>query len=241
MNTAYVAEDEDLAREGLLELFARAPGWTVVGHTGDGARALDECLALRPDLLLTDVRMPLLSGLDLAAELRRRRAPIEIAFVTAHDAHAAQAFRVAAVDYLLKPVNTADFHECLRRAERRLAGARDPAPGDGGGFLQAIVIRSVGRLDVVPVAEVAVIRATGNYLEVRTSARVFLHRQTLEAMAAQLDPREFVRIHRSYLVARCHVRALLRNGDAATVVLADGLRLPVSRSFQAAAQRLLRA
>lgn len=206
-----------------------------MGQAADGQRALDECLLLRPHLLLTDVRMPLVSGLELAAELRRRRAPIQVAFVTAHDRYAAQAFRVAAVDYLLKPVATSDFHECLRRAERAI---REPAPAaDGRGFLQAIVIRSVGRLDVVPVGEVIALHATGNYLEVRTPGGTFLHRQTMEAIAAELDPDAFVRIHRSHLVARRHVRSIVRDGDAVAVVLADGTRLPVSRAQQAGALR----
>lgn len=239
MTTAYVAEDEPLAREGLLALFAEAPGWTVVGHSGDGARALEECLALRPDLLLTDVRMPKVSGLELAAELRGAALPIEIAFVTAHDAHAVQAFRVAAVDYLLKPVRTADFHECLRRAVRRIADGRGPAAPDARGFLQAIVMRSAGRLDVVPVAEVVAVRATGNYLEVRTATRTFLHRQTMDGLAEALDPAEFVRVHRSHLVARRHVRAVVRTDDTAAVVLTDGERLPISRGCQAAALRRL--
>jgi two-component system LytT family response regulator len=238
----FVAEDEPLAREALLALLGRTPGWEVLGAAGDGRAALEACLRDPPDVLLTDIRMPVLGGLELAAALRAEASRTQIVFITAYDAHAVEAFRLAAVDYLLKPVADADFRRCLERLEGTVRDARTLARVDEllareRGWLTHLVVRSVGRVDVVPLAEVTLLRAEGNYVQVITRRGAFLHRETMRSLEQRLDPDAFVQVHRSVIVPVREVRSLLR--APARICLADGSEVPVSASHLARLEQLL--
>jgi two-component system LytT family response regulator len=239
--TAYVAEDEPLARESLLRMFDPFPRWRVIGSAGDGAQALHECLDAAPDLLITDIRMPRLDGLELVAGLRAEWPRLQTIFITAYDQHAVAAFRLAAVDYLLKPVTDAEFAAGLQRAETQLRRLRldDRADADSGldallrnqrARLRQLVVRSVGRTDIVPLADVIAFRATGNYVEAITAGKRFLHRQTMKALIDLLDPDVFVQTHRTAIVAVARIRAIVRRDDGWEVLLDDGSRHPLSAS-----------
>ncbi len=243
-----IAEDEDFARDALANLIAATPGWQVVARARDGVDALASCLKLAPDLLVADIRMPRLDGLELAAELRAIGLPTEIVFITAHDAHALSAFRVAALDYLLKPLADQALQDCLTRVRARLQ-SRGRIEMDGRGpldaFLQTrrasirhIAVRSPGRLEIVPLADVIAICAQGNYAELITLQRTWLHRETMVSLAARLDPQRFVPIHRSTIVAVASVRRIERDGPIVHVHLRNGLCL---RASPRGAQRLERA
>lgn len=245
--TVYVAEDEPLAREALTAMVEADPYWTLLGSAASGKVALEACLEEPPDVLLTDIRMPRLTGLELAAALRQERPEVLVVFVTAYDQHALEAFRLAAVDYLLKPISEQDLARCLgrvreaveqRRAAVRLGALRDRADGLDAllahppAFAQRIVVRSPGRIDIVPLEEVIAFRVERNYIDVITAQQTWLHRETLKSLSARIDPRRFVRISRSVLVAVPLVRRVERTTTGGgTVVLEGENAFPVARRF----------
>lgn len=240
-----------MARQALLAMFDAYPSWRVVGNADNGERAFEECLASRPDLLLTDIRMPRLNGIELVAGLRPLLPGMRVAFITAHDQHAIAAFRLAAIDYLLKPVSDAEFLACLRRVEQdvirqRRADAKDRAAPPVDALIRQqreriehLVIRSVGRIERVPLHEVVAFKATGNYIEVITTSKRYLHRQTMARLLDQLDPRAFVQTHRSAIAAIDRIRVMRRSERGGELELDSGLTLPVSGGFQEAVARII--
>jgi two-component system LytT family response regulator len=244
--SAFIAEDEPLAREALVDLVGALPGWVVVGDAADGRAALDACLARPPDVLFTDIRMPILSGLELAAAMRADRLSTQLVFITAHDAHAVEAFRLAAVDYLLKPVAGADFRRCVERLEAQARDTQVLARVDAllareRGWLTRLVVRSVGRIEVVPLSEVVLLRAEGNYVHVATRRGSFLHRETLKSLEQRLDPEAWVQVHRSAIVPLREVRCVLRGSAGVRVMLVDGAEVPVSATYLARFEAALAA
>lgn len=251
MIAVYLAEDEPLARAALAGLLRDVPGWTLIGDADNGEQALRDCLHNPPDVLFTDIQMPMLGGLELAAALRRDRPGVHVVFITAHDQHAVQAFRLAAVDYLLKPLATSDFRACIDRVEQRVRERRSLPVPDGSPSpldallaahrqpLRSLIVRSIGRMDVIPVREVIAFRATGNYVEVITAGRTLLHRQTIKSLIESLDPHAFVQTHRTTIVSIKHIRAIEKRDGSTFVALPDGLQLPVSPRHQPAVERCL--
>lgn len=227
-----IVDDEPLARDSVRALLASEARWRVVGECGSAAAleaALDEAM---PDVVFLDIRLPDLDGIGVARVLSARPARPVIIFTTAYENYAVAAFEVEAIDYLMKPFDDRRFQAALRRAERALAAAPTPA---GTSYLQRLVIRSIGRVQLVEVAQIDWLEASGNYVEVHTGKESFLHRERLRVLEAQLDPAEFLRIHRSIIVHRPAVKELrpLPGGDY-SVVLRDGEPLRLSRTYRAA-------
>ncbi len=242
--TVYLAEDEPLALEALKMMVLAQPGWRVLGTSTNGASALEECLVLRPDVLVTDIRMPMLTGLELVDCLQQENVSPQVIFATAFDQHAIQAFRLAAVDYLLKPVTVVDVANALQRVRLRCEALRAlqekslPAKRLGKlvrsmGFTERIVVRSVGRIEFVPVSALIALRAEGNYVALITADKTYLHRQPLKSLLAELDPQRFCQVHRRYVVASEQVRAQLKDGRDFRLVLSNGVEIPATESFLA--------
>jgi two-component system response regulator AlgR len=202
-----LVDDEELARLRLRALVEAndAPRARVVGEAEGTAQAL-ALLATTPcDAVLLDIRMPGPDGLQLAAELQRRPQPPAVVFVTAHDEHALQAFDVAAVDYLTKPVR----RERLAAALQRVAARRGVAAPDAAPEAPVIVVSDRGRIVRVPLAEVLYLKAELKYVTLRTA----LHSYVLDESLSDLEQRVgegFLRVHRNALVALRAVRALER-------------------------------
>jgi two-component system LytT family response regulator len=157
-------------------------------------------------------------------------------FITAHDAHAIDAFRLAAVDYLLKPVAGADFRRCVARLEAQVRDTQALARVDAliareRGWVTRLVVRSVGRIDVVPLSEVVLVRAEGNYVHVITRRGSFLHRETLKSLEQRLDPEAWVQVHRSAIVPLREVRSVLRGLAGVRVELVNGTEVAVSATY----------
>ncbi|AVP97186.1 hypothetical protein C7S18_08255 [Ahniella affigens] len=241
--SVYIAEDEPLARESLLGMFLGVPGWHVIGSADNGETALHECLLRPPDVLLTDIRMPRLNGLELVACLREEVERLNAVFITAYDQHAIAAFRLAAVDYLLKPVADSEFQACLARVKKRIAEQRalhlvqenhpqfDALLRHQRKQLRRLVVRSVGRTEIVPLSDVIAFSADGNYMEVVTATRRLLHRQTMKSLLAQLDQDAFIQVHRSVIVAKVQVRALKNTAEGMLVLTSNGTEFPVSQRY----------
>jgi DNA-binding LytR/AlgR family response regulator len=184
--------------------------------------------SLEPELLMLDLEMP---GLDGLAVAERQGLP-PVIFTTAHPGHAAQAFELDAVDYLLKPVRQERLEQALKKAERRL---RAPA----GAAVPRLVVHDAGETHLVDPLEVELFRSTDKYTELRHGGRELLMRESLDTLEERLKAVGFVRVHRSALVRKDAVVGLERKGDALLVNLKGGASVEVSRRRAAELKRLL--
>jgi DNA-binding LytR/AlgR family response regulator len=226
MTTALIAEDEPLLADALAADLRRLwPELSIAARAGDGAAAVEQALALRPDVCFLDIRMPGMDGLDAAQALAEDwpgDVPFPlIVFVTAYDQYALQAFERAAVDYLLKPVDEARLARCVERlrtalAQRgapaqalqqavdRLRGLLVDAPPPAAPRLEVIQAGAGNTVHVVPVDEVVYFEAADKYVRVVTADREHLIRTSLRELLPQLDPQQFWQVHRGTVVqARC--------------------------------------
>ena len=225
-----IVDDEAPARARLRRLLAQHPDMELVGQAQDAAEALRQVGEMAPELLLLDIQMPGASGLDLAASLPEP-APA-IVFVTAFDQYAVQAFDLAALDYLLKPVEPERLARALQRL-RDAPGSATPATPTTRPRPAQLLIADPGRTHVVRVDEILWLEAADNYVVVHTAQRSPLMRRTLAALLHDLG-HDFVRTHRSAAVALAHVTSVSprEKGDA-TVQVQGGATLPCSRNYRA--------
>ena len=236
---ALVVDDEPHARANVLALLQAEPRWQVIG-TCDSAAAVHDALAAEvPAAVFLDVRLPGDDGVALARRLQQLTPTPLVVFTTAYDGYAVSAFELQAIDYLLKPFDDQRFRTALRRVEQALASAAARTADAPDRYLQRIVIRSIGRVQLVEVEHIDWLEASGNYVEIHTASASFLHRERLRVLEDQLDPTEFVRIHRSVIVHRAAVRELrpLPGGDY-SVILRDGRPLRMSRTYRPALDAL---
>jgi DNA-binding LytR/AlgR family response regulator len=243
--TALIADDEEAPREQLRAALARLwPDLDIVAASTNGAEAWDDCLAHEPDIAFLDIRMPGLTGLEVARRLSALSKPPLIVFVTAFDDHALAAFDAGAVDYVLKPVDDERLAQTLARLRPRLAQpvpdtsalqrllASLPQPRQAPRPIQASVGREVL---LIPPEEVIYFEADQRYTRVVHQGGDALIRTPLRELLTQFDPEQFWQIHRSVLVnSRCIAKAI-RVDEGTMVITLRGReeRLPVSRQFQA--------
>lgn len=226
-----IIDDEPLARLAVKVRLARRSGFELVGEFGDGDSAYAGIVALRPDLAFVDVEMPGKTGIEVLAALPPAQRPMAI-LLTAYDGFALQAFKLAALDYLLKPVDEERLDEALDRAQQAF-----PYRGPGRAAAPVAATRSfsvrVGtRTVLVPVSEVERIEADGDYATLHANGKTWLVRERLHNLAMQLDPRQFHRVHRSTIVRLDMIAELraLTNRDA-LLRLRDGSVLRASRTY----------
>ena len=232
--SAVVADDEPLGRRGITSRLARFRRVRVVAECGDGRAAVEAVTRLVPDILFLDIRMPDLDGFEVVDALPKTNRP-RIVFVTAHDRHAVEAFRVRALDYLVKPIDDERFAETLARVVEAADRPDLPTPPAA-----AFPVRTKGRVTLVPCEDVDWIEAQGDYACLHAGGREHLLRETMSALESRLDGR-FLRIHRSAIVNTRRVRELrsLENGDF-RVTLEGGAELRLSRTHREAVERLTR-
>lgn len=208
-----IADDEPLAVERLQLLCARQPGIEVVGTAADGAAALRLAGALKPDLLLLDIAMPDLDGIGVARALAGSGAPSPaVVFVTAFDNFAVEAFELAAVDYLLKPVAPDRLALAVQRVlDRREAPADAPAPAPDA-HADEFWVPHRGAVIRIAAADLDRIDAERDYMRLHVGDRSYLLHQTITALESRLDPDLFIRVHRSTIVRRDRIVALRHDG-----------------------------
>lgn len=232
-----IVDDERIARQRLRRLLAALPGCEVVGEAQDGVEALERARELRPDLVLLDIRMPGMDGIQAARELG---SSAHVVFTTAHDEHAVSAFEAAAADYLLKPIRPERLAQAIERV-RKLRERQDPAALET--LLRSVLDKapspasparlSARRGDVIELfdpAEIGRLHAEAGYVVFSQGGREYVLDESLNALEERLSRHGFVRVHRSELVNLSLVRALHRQDDQAIAELTDGQRAPVSRS-----------
>ena len=243
-----VVDDETPARRRLRELLddcsASLP-IAVVGEAANGREALDLMQSAPPDLVLTDIHMPDMDGIELARHLLKLPRPPVVVFTTAFHEHALEAFEVNAVDYLVKPVRVQRLLSALQKVPRLrpLTAERiSHLPSNARRFL-SVTERS--RVVLVPIDEVLFLKAELKYITIRTKDREFLLEESLTRLEQEFGHR-FVRVHRNCLVARDAIRGFERrvndDGDAHWEVLLNGLdeTIPVSRRQQGIVRELPR-
>jgi two-component system LytT family response regulator len=226
---ALLADDEPLARALLREYLGAHPDVQVVAEADNGLDALRAIEQHGPDLVLLDIQMPGLSGLEV---LRLAGLTRGVIFTTAHDQHALAAFDLHAVDYLLKPFGPARFDAALERA-RRLLREGEPALQRLAAAqpLRRVLIPEGNGQRVLPLDEVDYIEAQADYVAFHHAGREHLKPQRISELEAQLDARQFVRVHRSFIVNLAQVQALERtDSDGHALRLHSGRRIPVSRA-----------
>ena len=234
---ALIADDEPLARALVREFLVGHADIEPVADAENGLEAARCIQDLAPDLVFLDVQMPKLTGLEVLQLTGLRHGVI---FTTAYDRHALAAFDLHAVDYLLKPFSQERFDEALQRA-RQLLVDRPPAVDRmlSSQPLTRVLIRDGSELRVLPLEEIDSIEAQADYVAFRHAGRDHLKAQRISELESQLDPRQFVRVHRSFIINLRQLEGIERtesNGYA--VRLRGGRRLPVSRSGH---ERLLAA
>jgi two-component system LytT family response regulator len=250
METCYaIVDDEEPGRNNLRLAMEAHPQWRLAFEADSAARAREALALHRIDLLFLDIQMPRESGLQLARELAHMLEPPLVVFVTAHSAHAIEAFEVHALDYLLKPLDDARLAQAVERAQLLLAGRQRGAYGkalrayaNGPAWLEQISVRSVGRIDQVQVADILWLEAQGNYVALHTGTGSPLHRVALSKLEAHLDPGQFLRVHRGVIVRRTQAAGLSVVGDGSYLLrLRCGAEVPVSERYAAAVREVFGA
>jgi two-component system, LytTR family, response regulator len=240
-----IVDDEALARNLLREYLSDCEDIEIVAECANGFEAVKAVTESKPDLLLLDIQMPRLDGFEVLELVGRETSVI---FVTAYDKYALRAFDVHAVDYLLKPFSPERLREALSRARRRL-DAKQPIPAAQliaaarapGAYLERIAIRDGANVHVIPVSKIDYAEAQDDYVSFRAEGKSLLKQQTLSEVETVLDPAQFVRIHRSYILNIDRLAKLeLYAKDSHAAILRDGTRLPVSRSGYARLNAVLK-
>jgi two-component system, LytTR family, response regulator len=234
-----IVDDEPLAREGMVLLLREESSISAVAQARNGDEAVRMIRANRPDLVLLDVQMPEMDGFGVLREIGAEHMP-PVIFVTAHDKYAIQAFEVNAIDYLLKPVTRERCSQALARVRERMGEGPDnrhvlsllqtlAAPPQ---YLARVALRAAGKISFVGVEDIQYIQAAENYVQLNLgNARHLLH-VPIATLEASLDPKDFLRIHRSIIVNVKHVKELETGPHGEyIVVLQGGARLQSSRSY----------
>ena len=218
-----IADDEPHARERLRLLLTQLGGIDIVAEVGDGRSALEACATHDPALVLLDIAMPGIDGLEVARHLSAFEPRPAVVFCTAYDAHALKAFEAAAVDYLVKPVRPERLQAAVERARTFTAGRASNGDGHGDKRRSHLCARLRGSLRLIPIEEIRYLQADEKYVVVHHARGEDLVEESLKSLEDEFGDR-FVRIHRNCLVARHelvelrrdldgHVHAVLRHGD----------------------------
>jgi two-component system, LytTR family, response regulator len=248
---AIIVDDEELARSRLKYLLQAEPDIEVAAECQDGPKAVEAVLARKPDLLFLDVQMPEMDGFEVLKSIGEERRPTVI-FVTAYDEYALRAFDTYALDYLLKPFNRARFRRALQRArlqiaretrdqvDHRLAALLKEVRAESK-YLERLVIRSAGRVTFLRADDVEWFEGCANYARLHVGKESHMMREKISTLDAKLDPKKFVRIHRSSIARIDQIKELRSTGDGdQVVVLQDGVRLKLSRGYRERFRQALR-
>jgi len=238
--TVYIVDDESPARHRIKELLGDCNAQLaleVVGEASNGREALDQLASRRADVVLVDIRMPQMDGLELAQHLNKLERPPVIIFTTAFDNYAIQAFELHAIDYLLKPIRLGRLFEALTRARTAVPVKSEVLQELIPEARKNLSIQERGKILLIPIEKVLYLRAELKYITVRTVEREYLVEEPLGALEKEFSVR-FVRIHRNCLVAKEEIESFEKAGEEGAdlhwTVKLRGLdeRLPISRRQQ---------
>ena len=234
---ALLVDDEELARLLLREYLASQPDVEIIGECANGFDAVKAIQDLQPDVVFLDVQMPKLDGFEVLELINTSAA---IVFVTAYDQYATKAFDAAAVDYLLKPFDETRFQTALGRVRRRLAEHTN-LPIDAnllksasrvpGHFAERIVVKDGTRVHIIPTKQMDFVEAQEDYVAIHSGGKTYLKQQTISSLEESLNPAEYVRVHRSYIVSLDRVSKIEPySRDSRIAILKTGQQVPISRA-----------
>jgi two-component system LytT family response regulator len=245
---ALIVDDEPLARQRIRQLARDEPVLELVDECESAVEALTEIQRHAPDLLFLDVQMPEMSGFELLQKLPRERLPLVI-FTTAYDQHAVRAFEARALDYLLKPFEPDRFKAAIARAQEHLANQHASAAARGlldllaasqnssstpssRSYLTRLTVKTDDKVVVIKTTDIDSIESAGNYVAVNVGKESHILRETLNALEAQLDPENFLRVSRSAIINLDRVRELqpMFKGEH-IIVLQNGKRILMTRGL----------
>ncbi len=244
---AVIVDDEELARRVLREYLSSSEDIEIVAECSNGFDAVKAIGEKQPDLVFLDVQMPKLNGFEVLELIGRE---VAVIFVTAYDTYAMKAFDAHAIDYLLKPFSQDRFDVALERARRRIRTTPSPdapepaalstAARPAQEYVSRVVVKDGAKVTIIPVDKLDYVEAQDDYVELHSQKRSYLKQQTISSLEAMLDPKQFVRIHRSAIV---NVERIAKiepyTKDSRLAILNDGAQLPVSRSGYARLTALL--
>lgn len=238
-----IADDELLARKFIRRMLKQDPEVEIVAECSNGVEAVATIRKEKPDLVFLDVQMPEMDGFAVLDALRRDHLP-EIVFTTAYESYAIRAFELHALDYLLKPFDQLRFKAALKYAKERFHSQHEEDKRLQVGtlldsiraqqeYLDRIIIRADGRITFLHTREIDWIEADDKYVHLHTGKGNRMVRQTLAAIESELDPKKFLRVHRSAMVNVDRIKELqpLFNGEH-SLILEDGTRLTLSRKYK---------
>ena len=237
-----IVDDEELGRERVRMMLAEHPDIDVVAECSDGPEAVKTIERERPDLVFLDVQMPGMNGFEVLESLEGEPLPA-VVFVTAHDDYALRAFDIHALDFLLKPFDNGRFEKTLERARVQVSQTRGTAVDSrilslledlksDRKYPERLIVKSGGRVFFLRTEEIDWVEAAGNYVRLHERNESHLLRESMKNMEAKLDPKLFVRIHRSAIVNVDRIKELEPwfHGEY-IVIMRDGTRLTSSRVF----------
>lgn len=238
---AIIIDDEPLARLNTREALMTIPHWEVVAEFESGDISETQLAQFAPDVLFLDIQMPGENGISLAKRINNYNNPPLIIFVTAYDKYAIDAFELHAIDYLLKPFDSARFRQSIERAEQQIGNLtlreknleRLQSFFEQSNYLNNILIKSIGTMRVINIESVIWLSSSGNYVEVHHNEGNHLHRESLSSLEEKLDPGIFVRVHRQAIVKLSEVREIKTLPENKhKLVLSNGDETHISKRFK---------
>lgn len=248
MIRTVLADDEVLARQKVRQLLKEFPDVEIVGECSTANETIDLVRLTCPDLLFLDVCMPDMDGFDAVSALSSNagcKLP-HIVFVTANDKWAVRAFEFHALDFLLKPFTAERLQAAVQRARESLESSRHRVTDktlirESERYTTRMVFKSRGRILFLSVEDIRWIEAEENYVRLHTSEQSHLLRETIGRLERRLDPKSFLRVHRSSIVNLHYVKEVKNEADGdASVMLTSGERVSMSRSYRSRIQKLMK-
>ena len=226
-----ITDDEPLARDRLRHLLGRLDGFQALEYdAGNGLEAIDLCRKYQPDIVLMDIRMPVMGGIEAAAHISKLEKPPAIIFCTAYDTHAIEAFQVQAVGYLLKPVKVEELKAALEGASKvnrlQMASLRHDMPDDSRSHIAAKTLRGI---ELVPLDDIYYFMADSKYVTVFHKNGEILIDDPLKDLESEFSSR-FVRVHRNALVSRKAIERMIRDEHGHYFIQLSGVDDPLSVS-----------
>jgi two-component system response regulator AlgR len=238
-----VVDDEMLARERLVRMLGECANWQVCGEAANGEQALEQVQQLQPDVVLLDIRMPGMDGLEMARHMLMLEAAPAVIFTTAYGDHALEAFETQAVDYLLKPVHRERLQQALEKAQRLSGGQLERLQAANTGHCRThLCARNRGNLELIAIEDIVYLQADSKYVTVCSAQRRILIEESLKSLEQEFSDR-LIRVHRNALVAVRAIRGLEKDAEGHfRVALADvDERLEVSRRLLPEVRKRIRA
>ncbi|RZK44081.1 MAG: response regulator [Pedobacter sp.] len=233
MIRTILIDDEALARDVVKHYLKGYPDIEVVAECSDGFEGLKAISLHKPDFIFLDIQMPKISGFEMLELVENHPAVI---FTTAFDEYAIKAFEVNAVDYLLKPIEKVRFDQAMQKLPAKLAKDNNSSELLETASLSPtqnnrVVVKTAGVIKIIPVTELNYLEADDDYVKLNTTEGVFHKNKTMSFFEQTLDPTQFIRIHRSYIVNMAVVTKIeLKEKDSYVVLLKSGIWLPVSKT-----------